>query len=89
MSKKIHQFTAVENGVNLLEDYFPVIKLGIQGKPNTEFKINGGSVITIGYSGIYELDLTNLGGLIYSLVFTNIGEDDNIVVDIIYEGGSD
>ena len=93
MAKKIHQFIGVQANQNILTPneeikYLPVIKLGIQGPAGTRFRLNGSnsSWITIGKYGIYELDLTNLGGFINSLEFENANQ--NIVVDIVYEGGS-
>lgn len=94
MAKKIHQFTD-ENIVfegNILQNYPRVTKLGIQGQPNyTSFKINGSNdSIVIGRYGIYELDLTGLGGMINSLEFVNTvdNKDYKMIVDIIYEGGT-
>jgi hypothetical protein len=69
---------------NILKDHFPVYKLGIQGPAGTKFYLNGGQQpITIGKYGIYELDLTNLGGFISSLSFEKT--DATIIVDIVYE----
>ena len=87
MSKKIYQFTGLkETNKNILENgYFPVIKLGIQGPEGTKFKLNNGGEISIGRYNIYELDLTNLGGLITSLIF--VSDPTGVIVDIVYEGG--
>lgn len=88
MAKKIHQFTGITAGINIIAEYFPVIKLGIQAPAGTQFILNGGSsAITVGNYGIYELDLTNLGGLINSIVFKENDEINQVIVDIVYEGG--
>lgn len=96
MAKKIHQFKNIALKQNILIDdsnkknYFPVIKLGIQGAPGVKFSLNDGGNIEIGRYGIYELDLTNLGGLITSIVFPDDEVNEkykaNIIVDIVYEG---
>ena len=70
-----------------------IIALGIQGKPGTQFYINGYSegngILSIGKTGIYEIDLTNGFGLITSVDFVeatlpqeNSGE--KIIVDYLY-----
>ena len=97
MAKRIHQFKNIALNDNILtddlnnKDYFPVIKLGIQAVPGVKFSLNGGGNIEIGRYGIYELDLTNLGGLITSIIFPNdeVNEEHkaDIIVDIVYEGG--
>ena len=68
-----------------------LVALGIQGKPGTEFWINESQnqdnsfnvpAITIGKTGIYELDLTNGFGLISSVhVKTN---NQPIIIDYLY-----
>lgn len=83
MARKIKQFTSVVEGKDILIDYSPVYKLGIQGPPDTTFKINTGTPIKIGPYGIYEIDLTRLGGQITSLVFDKSSE--KVIVDIVYE----
>ena len=88
MAKKIHQFTSIQENTNILVNYTPVVKLGIQGPEGTTFQINDGSDIKIGKYLIYELDLTGLGGQIYSLKFKEGQFLDSIIVDIVYEGGN-
>ena len=95
MAKKIHQFVIEEkdlsnfqeqNIINIIEKYVPVIKLGVQSVEGTTFQINGGSDIKIGRYGIYELDLSAVGGVITSLTFTRFGESGtSAIVDIIYD----
>ena len=82
---------------NLLSNYSSVSHLGIQGDPGTIFYLNhGGDPITIGASGIYELDLEGLG-YITALKFDyptliekyneeNINPHHRLIVDIVYEG---
>lgn len=91
MAKNIMQLVIKEanNTKNHVQGLF-VTKIGIQGQPGTCFTINGGNnFITIGKYGIYELDLSNLGGVITSLVFPVVGETNQfnppIIVDIVYE----
>lgn len=81
---------------NLLMGYGSVSHLGIQGEPGIKFYLNGGlNPITIGMTGIYELDL-GLMGRISSLRFDekqlkavyNNSPDLNkrLIVDIVYDG---
>ena len=70
-----------------------IVALGIQGKPGTKFYLNGHStgngILSIGKTGIYEIDLTNGFGLITSVDFV---EDtlpteesgEKIIVDYLY-----
>ena len=85
MAKAIHQIAGnITAKINVLEDYSPVFKLGIQGPADTVFYLNGSEhPIKIGKYGIYELDLTNLGGFIGSLIFEE--SSDSIIIDIVYE----
>ena len=87
MAKRVHQITVTQTDENVIKDYKPVVKLGIQGPFGTSFTINGGSEIQIGIYGIYELDLIGLGGQIKDLTFTNLGDSNegSIIVDIVYE----
>lgn len=79
---------------NILENYGTITHLGIQGKPGTTFYLNGStSPITIGSTGIYELNLTGLS-YISRINFDvntldNLETDDStrgILIDIIYDG---
>ena len=81
---------------NLLAGYSLVSHLGIQGAPGTGFYLNnGGDLITIGSTGVYELDLTGIGHLT-SLYFNksilvekynnHINPNHRLIVDIVYEG---
>lgn len=80
----------------LFTDYVngSIIKLGIQGRPNTIFSLNGGSPIYIGDTGIYEIDLEGVG-TIQSITFnkdslTQYDGAENVnsrlLIDIVYEG---
>ena len=69
--------------------------MGIQGVPGTKFYLNGAPYpITIGFTGIYELDL-NGQGYIHSIRFdkTTLEEyytadiNTRLLIDIVYEGG--
>lgn len=81
---KVGQIIKITTGENVLKDYAPVIKIGIQAPEDTMFQLNNGSDIKMGKYGIYELDLEGLG-YIESLVFKGEIKDD-IIVDIVYEG---
>ena len=83
MKIAIHQFVGVTSETNILEGYGPVIKLGIQGPPGTEFYLNNSPFSSrIGMHSIYELDLSCVGGQIYNLKFNTPSPD--IIVDIMY-----
>lgn len=82
---------------NLFADYGYVSHLGIQGQPNIIFYLNrDGGPITIGGTGIYELNLEGLG-YISSLRFdrqkllevynNHVNPQHRLIVDIVYEGG--
>ena len=70
---------------------FPIAQLGIQGPPGTKFYLNGSvNPITIGYSGIYDLDIKN-GSRVTGLEFDKTTleritpETSNyLIVDILY-----
>lgn len=48
----------ISNGSNAFSLYTPILQLGVQGLPGTRFYINEASEpVTIGYSGVYELDI--------------------------------
>lgn len=75
----------VETTGEILTNNEKVVALGIQGKPGTTFKINGGNNIVIGKTGIYELDLTNGLGLITSLDIIELPTPiQPMLVDILY-----
>lgn len=83
---------------NIFDNYKLVSKLGIQGPIGLKFYLNNGQYpITIGKTGIYELDLEGLNGCINQIRFdqadiTAFFPNDNIVnrllIDIVYEGGA-
>lgn len=71
---------------------FPIIQLGIQTLPGTEFYLNNSiEPIIIGYTGIFELNLENQIEIIQIKFdkdsITNIGENPNgyLIIDILYE----
>lgn len=73
--------------------YYPIIQLGIQAMPGSEFCLNSPNRNIIGYTGIYELDL-NGQAEISSLSFPettmqNINNFTNalLIVDIVYDDG--
>lgn len=83
---------------NLFQDLKgEVIKLGIQAPPETRFYLNcessSGHVLTVGYTGIYELDVEGLTTLTYLLFDPNsieVAAGNGLIIDIIYKtvGGS-
>lgn len=81
---------SLNSAVNLLQDYTTTTQLGIQAWPGAQFKLNNGStLIEIGMTSIYELELdglTYLNGLYFdSDTLTAATADHGIIVDIIYE----
>lgn len=70
-----------------------ITHLGIQASPGTTFFLNrSNNPIQIGKTGIYEIDLSGYG-FITSIIFSNttldtVNEDNGIIMDIIYEGGT-
>ena len=88
--------TALVNG-NIFEDYRLISKLGIQAPIGMRFYLNNGQYpITIGKTGIYELDLEAIGR-IHSIRF--VEEDleeyfadeelhNRLLIDIVYDGGT-
>lgn len=82
---------------NLFVNYRQVSHLGIQGEPGTKFCLNGATAdnaITIGLTGIYEIDLGGIG-YISALRFLpeTLAKYDEVpkngrrlIVDFVYEG---
>lgn len=81
---------------NVLREYGPVSHLGIQGVPGVTFYLNNGEEpITLGATGIYELNLEGIGhitALRFDMdVLKNLYDSEDsllnrVIVDIIYEG---
>ena len=81
---------------NLLTDFGPVSHLGIQGEPGVIFYLNHGTdPISIGATGIYELNLEGLGHISALRFDMNTLEEKydeqesvlhRVLVDIVYEG---
>lgn len=71
--------------------YYPISQLGIQALPGTKFYLNGAiNPITIGVSGIYDLDIKN-GARVTDLGFAKDdmdrianSESGYLIVDMIY-----
>ena len=77
---------------SIFSNYMPVVQLGIQSLPGTEFYLNNSySSIVIGSTGIYELDLegyteiTNLKFDIKSIERIAEGPSAYLIIDIIYD----
>ena len=79
---------------NWFQDLGAVSHLGVQAMPGVRFSLNNSSSsISVGQTGIYELDLGDLGIIqSFKLDFSSLqGKEDQIlkygiVVDVIYEG---
>ena len=81
---------------NIFKNYGAVSKLGIQGEPGLKFYLNNSDFpIMIGETGIYELDLENIGRITAIRFDANdlnniYTEPDNLtrrlLIDIVYEG---
>ena len=80
---------------NLLLNYGAVSHLGIQGEPGVRFYLNDGdNPITIGHTGIYELDLAGVSritGLRFDDTLTNFynnsfNTSQRLIVDVVYDG---
>ena len=100
-SKSSNNYPALSNyqGIlsagNLFASHGGISQLGIQALPGTKFYLNNSPhSITVGATGIYELDMHGLGH-IYSIKFdpTTLASYDKenstarILIDIVYEGG--
>ena len=81
---------------NLFNDYKLISKLGIQAPEGMRFYLNNGQYpITIGQTGIYELDLENIGRINsirfneadLQLFFPKDNVKNRLLIDIVYEGG--
>lgn len=76
---------------NLFRDFGPVSQLGIQAPPGLKFYLNNSNhPIMVGETGIYELDLENVGR-ITAIRFDkdtleSCSQKDKLLIDIVYEG---
>lgn len=84
---------------DLLKKCGPVSHLGIQGSPGVLFCLNGSTnddAISIGTTGVYEIDLTGVGYIsnlrfIEDTLIENYPNDvltsqRRLIVDVVYEG---
>lgn len=103
--KRIRQFRYYDNpsensprtGLDFKNDNWfksigPVSHLGVQATPGTRFYLNDStSTISVGQTGIYEIDLGSLGIIqsfkidVSSIDFNNLPKT-GIIVDVVYEG---
>lgn len=71
-----------------------ITHLGIQASPGTTFFLNkeADHPIQIGKTGIFELDVSGYGYITHIAFATKslelVNEDNGIIIDILYEGGS-
>ena len=81
---------------NLFASHGGISHLGIQALPGTKFYLNNSDLpIEVGFTGIYELNLGNVGN-IHAIRFDKTsldrydaaGSTARILIDIVYEGGA-
>lgn len=76
---------------NIFKSHRGISHLGIQAEPGMKFYLNNSDLpITIGFTGIYELELNGVGQ-IFAIHFDKDSVDKmtgHILIDIIYEGGN-
>lgn len=77
---------------NIFRSLGLVLQIGIQAMPGTQFYLNKSNYpITIGSTGIYELNLEGISSL-FSIKFTKDSLDnidssgDGLIIDVLYEG---
>lgn len=77
---------------NVFSNYYPIVQLGVQTMPGVKFYLNNGiEPITIGITGIFEIDasdnieITNLRFSADSMELISSNENTYLIVDIIYE----
>lgn len=79
---------------NIFAGYGAISQMGIQARPGTIMYLNNSIYpITIGETGIYEIDLADYGQ-IYDIRFaaasllpySEAGGTDRLLIDIVYEG---
>ena len=75
---------------SVFANYLPIVQLGIQGLPGTEFYLNNSiTPILIGTTGIYELDLDGLSEITdihfsrKSMEAIHNNENAYLIIDII------
>lgn len=79
---------------SLLSTYGTVTQLGIQGPTGMQWYLNNGSSpLTMGATGIYELDMENVGRITSIRLLDSSkslieGNSFGLVIDIAYEGGT-
>lgn len=74
---------------------YPILQLGIQTLPGVKFYLNNAiTPITVGYTGIYDLDLEGITEITQlnfdkdSMIMINSNPDSYLIVDFIYEEGN-
>lgn len=84
--------TKLQNG-KVFDGYTPIVQLGIQSLPGTQFYLNNSLVdpIVIGSTGIYELDIDGMAEITKlqfnkgSLETISSIPNASLIVDIIYD----
>lgn len=90
-------YNAVLTAGNIFNDYKLISQMGIQAPAGLKFYLNNSDYpITVGETGIYELDLENIGRINairfdktdISTMFPEDNKLNRLLIDIIYEGGA-
>ena len=86
----------VDGSVFELPSCYPILQLGIQALPGTEFYLNTSpDPIVIGFTGIYELDLENQLEIVKisfskdSMEAIRDNQNGYLIVDILYDNGEE
>ena len=83
---------------NIFHDYRLISKFGIQAPVGMKFYLNNSiTPISIGKTGIYELDLENVGRIFairfdskdISDFFPANNQSNRLLIDIVYDGGTE
>lgn len=75
---------------SIFSDYLPIIRLKIKAPIETKFCLNQEKhTVEVDNEGKYELNLDNITEINFlsftSSSFTNINEEDPLIIDIVYE----
>ena len=91
----VNGYISVNQLVNykFFEQYMPITQIGIQTLPGTKFYLNDITAtypIIIGYTGIYELNLTDIAEInslffdLDSILTIDKTDDAYLIIDIVY-----
>lgn len=79
--------------IKIIESGIKIVKLAIQTSPGARFRINGSASFQteIGITGIYEIDLQDIGTSLVNGVYyikNSLANNEQIIVDYLYEEGA-